>query len=543
MRKVKYLLSICILLLLISGCIDNDDTYYLNPDGSGKVMHKALIQSANMQWNMGTGDELSDEEKLKNVIRDEIDKAQGVDSWQDVQYSNEGDAIRFEGTAYFKNINKLKFHNGGTKIDLLNTITFMRDGEYMILEIKSERKEKEKEGKNQTGLSEEEILAEIEKQKAEYQKSRMMITGLLGTMRIKRKFYLPGNASHVVNFEKQEDGSFVSDFQGSKILEVYDSWMNDDDLIRKNIEQGRNMMKDGVGGGGDDKINEITFGTHGPIIVEAEYQNQPLFDYDAEVALARQQYESIAEGLGIMPSTTVALAEDGVFKVAGVRIVEYSDSDNNIRAFNYGLGYTYAIYGGLPEEALKVTEGEITSIFTDTGEDILPQSDWDRSIRFPTLSKDKRVVLFEIEIKNVPPNAKKFIELSGTINYMVGESIKKVDLNIMKFEQGAKGTEFSALVESLGTDDWDPNKQAIAITLDKSHHEIRAMVLTDTTGKPLNTESRGETYYGNKSTYKFSMKDGSFPSEGSVVVEVYEDLKKYKLPFRLTNLEIFKLNN
>jgi hypothetical protein len=227
--------------------------------------------------------------------------------------------------------------------------------------------------------------------------------------------------------------------------------------------------------------------------------------------------------------------------VGGVRIVKFADNENMVRAFNYDKGYTYSIYGRLPEQALQVIEGKIAVILTDTGEDLLPVNEWEQQINFPSLSNDKMTVIFEVQIKDIPEQARVIKEISGTLNYLVGGSTKEIDLGIGQFAAGAAGTEFNAAIESLQPDDWDSTKQALTLKIDKPKDEIKDVIFYDAAGQPFEVENRGTMYSGNKTTYTFSKKDGNFPSQGSIAIEAYDDLQRKKLSFTLNDLEIFRI--
>jgi len=538
MHKLKYLLPLVLTILFLAGCIDTDDTFTINPDGSGKVIHKALIPSDSMQFNLG--EELSEEEKFQNAVKDELTKAKGVDAWKDVTFAKEGESIRFEGTAYFKNINKLKFHNSGVTVGMYNDLKFSEDSGYMTIEIMSDKSKKdEKEVAVDTPLTEEEVLAKIEEQRAEYAKSRLMLAGLMQAVHRKRRFYLPGTSVEVSNFQKESDGSFLNDFQGSKMIEIMDAKINDDDYMRKEIEEGRNVMKDGPGG--DDQMNELIFTNRGPVRIEVEHRNQILFDYEAEVALAREQFADTQNKLGIIPEAPAQASDAGSFQVGGIRIVKYSDNENMVRAFNYDKGYTVSIYGRLPEKAMSVTEGRLTALLTDTGEDILPEGDWDQKISFPGLSNDGMVTIFEVQLKNIPQDAQLIKELSGTIDYLVGGATKEIDLGIGQFAAGTAGTQFNARISEIKPDDWDKSKQALVLKIDKSKDEIKKVIFYDSSGQLLEVESRGSMYSGNNVTYTFSRKDGDFPAQGSIAIEAYDDLQRKKISFTLNDLEIFRI--
>jgi len=541
MNRMKLFLPVIIVALFLSGCIDNDDTFTINPDGTGKVFHKALILSDKLLLNMG--DKLSEEEKFHTMVKEELQKAKGVDAWSDVTFTHEGSLIRFEGTAYFKNINKLKFHNSGISVGMYNNLKFSEDSGYMTIEITS-GKSKEDNGNDASKgpFTEAEITAEIEKQRSEYQKTRIMIAGIMGSMRIKRAFYLPGTSIEVSNFQVDNNGAYIIDIQGSKLVEVMDAMIGDDELMRSGIKSGRNMIKDGPEEV-NYLINELMFGVKGPIRVDVEHRNQTLFDYEAEVALARDQFKEIQDKLGIIPEPPAQASPEGAFQVGGVRIVKISDQKNEVRMFRSftEIGITYSIYGRLPEKALKVTEGKLTALLTDTGEDLLPDSDWDRTLNFPSLSKDGMIVIFDVEIKNLPENARLIKELSATMNYTVGETIKKIDLGFNQFAAGAIGTQFNAKIEKMQANDSDKSLQDIEIKIDKPPEEIINFSFYDTSGNSLEVNRTGWWGGGTPTTFFFSKSDGEFPAQGSITIETYVDLQKKKLSLTLNDLEILKI--
>lgn len=483
MNKIKFLFPILLTAFILTGCIDTDDTFTINPNGSGKVLHKALIKLDGMSLNFGQ-EELSDEEKLHNAVKDELQKASGVDTWGQVTFEQEGNAIRLEGTAYFKDLNKLKFHNGGTTISMYNKIKFSEDSGYMTIEIVSSKsKVDDKSEEPQGPLTDEEIMAEIEKQRGEYQKSRLMIAGLMGSMHIKRTFYLPGNSGEVLNLKEESDGSYLFDFQGSQMIAIMDAKFADDELMRESVMKGRSMMKDGPGGPDkDDSLNEMIFGTNGPVYVEVEHWDQTLFDYEQEVALARTQFAQVQDKLGIIPEALAEESTPGTFKVGGVRIVKYSDQDNMVRAFNYDEGYVLSIYGHLPEKALKVTEGRLTELIADTGEDFLPEKDWDQKISFPNLSNDGMVTIFEIKLNNIPEDARSIKTLSGTVDYLTGGATREIDLGFSEIAAGANGTQFNATIKELKADDYDKARYALVLSIAKPPAEIKNFIFYDSGG-------------------------------------------------------------
>src|SRR5258706_3042028 len=100
MKRSTAFLSVA-LALLLAGCLDLDNEFMLNPDGSGKVKIKCI--SAPVSFNLT--DKKPPEEVLKTNVRQTLEQSEGVDAWSDVVAAIRDDGkMSFSGTAYFKDI-------------------------------------------------------------------------------------------------------------------------------------------------------------------------------------------------------------------------------------------------------------------------------------------------------------------------------------------------------------------------------------------------------------------------------------------------------
>ena len=78
MRRFNAVLS-AVFAITLAGCLDLDEEYSINPDGSGKVKIKCAL--APMRF---TNAKKSPEELLKSDVRETLEKCGGVDAWTDV---------------------------------------------------------------------------------------------------------------------------------------------------------------------------------------------------------------------------------------------------------------------------------------------------------------------------------------------------------------------------------------------------------------------------------------------------------------------------
>jgi len=358
MRKIFRSILTVTFIVLLSSCLETTDEFILNPDGSGKVVHEAVFKPI----DLGMSTDSDPEAKLKSKIRDELEKAEGVEVWSDVDFEQlEGDKIYFKGTAYFKDITKLKFHNSGTSISIANKIVFNNDNGNFTLELQGKSGDKDDEEEDTSvvaDLTEEEIQAKISETKQQFAQAGLMMTGLLSGVKIERVFTLPGTIQETVNFQEEADGRLRNQFEGQTLTDFINTRMNDDEWIREQIVAGRDVMKDGPDN--DYKMNEVLFGTEGPVRVVTTGATEPLFNYESEVAKARENYTQITEKLGVVPRILVDPSEVGDFRVGGVRLIYESSFETDVRPFNYDEGYALSIIGVLPEKALSAKKGKVT---------------------------------------------------------------------------------------------------------------------------------------------------------------------------------------
>ena len=539
-RRLLVFLSLC---LVVCGCINSEDTFYLNPDGSGKVIHKTSLLSTDVDFSVDQG--VPNEEVLKEVIKYELEKSEGVDTWGNFTYNlDSGGGITFEGVAYFKNIEKLKFFNFGKEIGLFNKIAFQTRNSLLALEITSDEYKKEKEAAvpSVQALSEEELTAKVTKQREQYQRSRAMRERILDSFKIKQRFYLPGEPVQVIGLEQKPGGSFVHDFNGKKLLQILDQIINDDALMRAEVAEGKDVVSDIS----SQPQLELLLGAKS-IQTKISPADKPLFDYNSETAHARKQFKKVLNELdSIMPITAVVSGQPGEFKIAGVQITKFSDRNNFMAfdspPFNSRLGYKICIYGPLPQEVLSVTEGKLTAAITDTREDVLPKQDSDREIYFTNLSRDKKAVMFQVAFKDLPDSASRIAELTGELNYLIAKKTKEIDLSLNSFKAGAVGKMFEARIKSIEPAQWD-KKEVLLLDIKKPFYEIKEVKFYDADGKLLETEPRGRSNFMDSVWLHYAIKGGTFPAHGSVHAVLNDDLEKYTLPFSLKDIEIFHIKD
>ncbi len=535
MRNLIRVILIFGISVFLSGCFETKEEYTLNPDGSGKVVYSAAFPP--MSFKLGD-EEPDPESQMKDAVKDILEKSSGIDVWKDVSYKLADDGkISFKGTAYFKDVSKFDVHNQG----MMKVVFFKDEKGNLVLELKGKEKDKKgvKTGKKKLAkLSEEEITKKFKEEKAKYQQMKPMMSAFMSTMKQEMRFHLPGKPSNVTNFKVEEGGTLLLTFEGEKLFGVMDEMFEDPAWMRKQILAGADFTEGGPKM--DLMMNEKLFGEKAPVRATVTGAVKPLFNYKAEVTAAKKDSPKLFKELGAAAPIPVASAKGGNFKnlkVGGVRVVTVSDGKRDVRPFNYDAGYTISLIGELPGAVLKVTEGKLEKAIADNGDSLLPEREWNRKIHFPHLSKDKTTVVFEVKLTLPGENVKGLKEISGMLEYTVAGGSREVPLGITDFTAGAKGNEFGAVVKSVKESEWQKEKEVLALKLNLSSDSVKSMTFYDGSKKKLDVSESGHGGFGNSTTFQYTC-EGKFPAKGSIVVEIFEKLEKYNIPFKIENISL-----
>ncbi len=594
MNKLNWVLLV-IGTVAIAGCVETKDEFTVNPDGSGKVVHELTFQpmdlgmmgemggeimgemtgetmgemtgamgemTAEMGEMMGKmmGSEPSDPQaQLRKSVKEILSQSKGVDTWKDISYRMTDDGrTYFKGTAYFPDINNLSLHNAGFSSDM--KLHFTRDisGEITI-EFKSEKQDEEGEAvKPPTPqIPEAQLNILVKQARLQFNQMKPMMQGILSTIKSETILHLPGGIKEISNFEKVDARTVRIALDGSKMLEAMDKMMQDEDWLKEQIRAGKDPLQDGPEG--DLAINEMLFGEKAPVRVVLATGAQQLFDYDAEVTAAKANYENMLKELGleeagparptigdvpplpgfgeVTPTAPERVTGQMNVKVGGVRLVRYSDYERGIMPLGQSDGYTLSLIGELPTPVIKASGGRIEKATTDTGKSLLPKDQWGRKIKFPRLAKDKKTVVFDVELLLPDEDVEGLEELSGTLEYLTADASREVDLGIMDFEVGAKGRELGTVIRSIEKDPWQKSATMLSLRLNLRPEAVESAEFFAQDGTKLDVSKRGYESIAGTTTLKFSIK-GKLPPKGRIVLNVFEGLKKNEIPFEITEISL-----
>jgi hypothetical protein len=510
----------------MAGKFETEEEYTLNPDGTGKVRITASYQSGGP-----TGD-------MKGPMTKTLEESGGIDAWSDFSFELTDDGlIQFTGTAYFKNISDVDVKFGSVERQIPG-VRFVEGSGGMVLEMETGGEEGGEEPKPPaTEPSEEEIQQQIQSVRAEFEQIKPMFSAIFSGMKFNLSYRLPGKIGEVTNFKKGEGDILSLTIDGARLIEILVNRLSDDKWCREQILAGRELMSDQPG---SSDLNEELFGEKGPVRAVVTGELKPFFDYEAEVEAAKAAYDDMVKELGVQAGSPEQSIEAGEFedlKVGGVRLVKIVDSERGIRPFNYDEGFSICLIGELPSSILEAREGIVEKALADNGEDLLPESEWDRRISFPSVSSDGKAITFEVRLKAPSEEVEGLKELSGKLECQVPGASKEVDLGLKKFKKKAKGTEFEAVIASIEDAGWDDGTQQLSLDIGLSRDKIKSITFYDDQDKKLDVADSGYSSGSDRATLEFRL-EGGFPKTGRIVVEVYEQVDKSIVAFNLSNITL-----
>lgn len=537
MKKLNPILLLSIITaIFICGCVNVEQKYYINPDGSGKVEYSSKMKT---DFTIGNENE-TPEAKAKESVKRIMEKSKGIIAWKDVSYELlDNGKMQFTGTAYFRDISKFEIDSGIKAKGMSPVFEKRPDGDYYLALVNKEKSIDEQDT-ILDDLSEKEITKRIINQKANFKQSLMMMNMFLPEFSMKMSFCLPGKIKKSVNFSKSEknDHSVALSYDGEKLLKVLSDIAEDDNFWRETVVSGINIQKDGPP---VEEINEKLFGFRSiPEASIAGDSAKPLFDFKAEVKEAQGNYEKMLLKLGLSSDISLPAANGDGFKklyVGGVRLVRTEDEENSLRPFNWTKGYTLSVIGEFPGAVMSVKEGEVITALTDSGQSLLPERDWDRKVSFPRLSDDKSSVIFEVKL-NIPSEDVKYLkEISGNLNYITASGEEKIDLGYLECKAGAKASKFDATIESITASDWPKNSTNLQFKIFLSADTVKNIKFYDVDGIELKFTQNGYSYSNRSTSFTYNTTE-KIPEKVKIVIEKHSKLKKFEIPFKLENISL-----
>ena len=525
------IVPLMVLLLLLSGCLEGEQIFTLNPDGSGKV---SVEFTAPLQRPIGPvpANTLprSASQRAEDAVVDLLNYAEGVEAWKDVSYRVTDDGrLYFEGVAYFPNLSKLDLF---AALDADPTPTFKRLDEgvqvgvapgklrpFVILHHMNQDK---------AGVRSRRLDGVVEQQRM-YKQVRPMFESVLEEqpLRWTMTFHLPGRVHQTNIFQRIDHDSVRITYDGSEILEAVDELMQDKQELR---EHGNVYREPPI-----DWLRREVFGEEGPIRVATVDWVKPQFDYEAEAAAAKETFPEMVEELGLR-RVVIPAGDDMKFKdlrVGGVQIVEADSS--GVAPLSYrGAGYYLALIGMLSKPVVERVEGQLTKAVAEDGQDLLPDGPINRSIGDSRIVRYGPMLTFTVPMKLPAPDADKIKEIAGWLVCIVSKGTEEVEIGPLLLKEGAEG-------EKLGARITEVTEYGLRLRIETDPRSIEDITFFNSDGEEIALGKWGYQISGGWIERGYRM-DQPLPKKIKIVIGRYIDPRYLRVPFRMKDIPLVELS-
>jgi hypothetical protein len=490
--------------------LDLHHDFTFNPDGSGRVT---------VRWTGPLGEHSPSPDEF---LRTELERAIGVEAWADVQCAPESDRLVFTATAWFRDAAALRFHCQGFHVNLLDfRVEQHDDGSVSVataVDPKAAVDSAIPAGATRAQITE---LLAAERQKLEMAMS--FLEGMFGSLTCHVVLRLPGKLAGKVRGERLGDNAVQVDFDGAQLVQVIQQLLTDDELMVKMLRQG---------GITPDVAMEL-LGDNGPVQLRTGKKTAPQFDFEAEVAAARERFAEFAIDLNAaIPDAGPAEPLANV-RVVATKVVREADADRDLSPFGQSHpGITLTIAADLPMASLELDQAGYERVVADDGTDFTPADEWDRRCHFPKATRDGRTLLLELSF-TPPPNARGLQELSGRITAVCSEGSEEHDLGFAELAAGVAGDYAGAQLLRCAQE--DEQRWVFEVQLQVARQRVLgcALVAGD---ERWALESAGYSSCNDECTLTWTFQ-GELPSDARMVMTFASRLSRVPYAFTLHDVD------
>ncbi len=535
MKKLFATLTTLLTIISLSGCFEEKNEYYLNPNGSGKVIREVVtVGNSGINFS-GDNTDPDPATQLKELTQEIFQNARGIETWSDVtaNITNDG-KLHFKGTAYFKDITKVSFNQESFSAD--SSIIFSRNGGLLTMELKDD--EDEETPPPPANLTADQITQQIKQERLKYNQSKPLMESILANLKQTTIVHYKGQVKQAVNFQQGPDVVSLA-FEGKQLMEYMDGIMTDNKKIEKMIRAGKSM---------DDSDFEGFFEYLGgkpekPRAVIA--LTKPLFDYKKEVKKAKADFPAMKKSLNLTAAATIETKTveyvSGMdvqnLRVGGVRIIFFEDKSIDYRPFYQSPGYSLSLVGKLPAANMQINDGLLTKAVTLSGKDLMPKREFDRDLDQLELADDGNSISFSLKLQVPDENEKGMAEIAGTLKCFKSKGTKKTDLGVMELKEGAANKAEGISIAKAGKADWGDDYE-IELKLKVLKHALKDIQLFAEDGTQIETDVSGGMSSSGFWLQRSIRTEKPLPAKGRIVLELYDGLEEYEIPFSLKNISL-----
>lgn len=396
--------------LLASGCLEVENVWTLNPDGSGKVKHSVVLRPGMLA--------ALSPQSSRAFAQELLQESEGIEAWADFSYrkSDEG-WLCFEGVGYFPDAAQVRL-----KHEVVQT-RFARAGTAIVASFVGWRSQ---------GDSLPFFGGETPKSLQEARTALLVARVQLGTMKAflrgKDLLQLPGRVSSLAG---PLEGPAEVAFSGERLSQFLGKLAQDDELLAAAIAQSAGQPLEPAQARALEQAMSEAYVGAGVAGLRSE-GGQPAFDYAAEVAAAISAGREAYAEVGFARPGRPGLPLQNLRLVAIEHVWEESADHVLLDTFEPHVSMTWT--ASLGEKPLRVLGGRMTearatdgsSLLLNEGpalEDLDARADLELGIRFSIQTRPARSVA----------------RLSGYIDYLLpGPVERKRELAFAAFQRDAR---------------------------------------------------------------------------------------------------------
>ena len=448
MRQLCVLLA-AVCLFVLTGCEQTQNTFFINPDGTGKLVYTATFPLDIDTPNFNNKKPRTDDQKVADALKNVLTRSVGVDAWSGVSCAATPDGlILFKGTAYFHDLTTLKIGTlSGQSADNVR-LEFAKTGKgyrFAVLQGKDEKKDDGKTAattaaEDNKPKTKEAVLQAVRRARTAWKYTRPMLSVILGNDVRTYTIVAPKPAKSVQGFTPTKDG-YTFTFDGAKMLKAMDElFAKSDDALAALTAQVE--LKDSK------SLTEYfakQFGFDPPHEPSVEIETEaPLFDYAKELAAARDTSAALlakvrSAAQGSSDATAATPTGNGTIKSVRVQAINRSFPENEKDSGNTTLSLSVAFDGAVT----SLSKVELTELTDATGKAVAAKESGCNG----NLSENGTSCAITCSL---PSDLTGIGRIAGTLTYSVGSGSNIVDLGTIETKKGAKGSALEAEIDNQG---------------------------------------------------------------------------------------------
>ncbi len=484
--------------------------FTFNPDGSGRVT---------VRWSGpgGAGAPSPDD-----FVRSELERCQGVEAWADVQCGPEDDRLVFSGTAWFRDITALRFFCQGFHVSLLDfQVLANPDGGITVAAQGLRRDAAPTLAADATPA---EVRASLASEREKMAGARGFLAELFGNLVCRAVLRLPGPLLDPVPGERIDANAVQVEYHGAKLVTALDRLLDDDAALER-------MLR--TSGASPEAALEL-LGESGPVELTTGPDVAPAFDFEAEVAMAREAFAAFSANLQVAAPADEP-AELLPARVLGCKLVFEADGSRDLAPFGQNFtGASLSIGLELPVAALDIEDACYTRAVADCGTDVTTEDEWNRRVHFPKRTTDGGTVCLEFNLA-MPQGSRGLAELHGRFVALTSDGSEDQDLGFAELTAGAAGTVHGAQLVAANQE--DENRWSFEILVHVAQKRILGCRLVGDDGE-LALEQSGYSSCNDETTMNYRA-EGTLPANARMVMTFASELRRRVYGFELGPIDWF----